>query len=167
MVVVLALRGGKFRLVLSCNIKKDKQSVRRNSHWRGISSLDQKDSSTAACFIYKGGVSRGHFFPRPYHSPMVQFSQSIKEVTCISLFSKVLLRPLFLLFSLVFNFMQVKIPPPPFFFFLRSIFTKQKGELNLTDLKNVPDTYLQSQHLFCVQIVLHLCPNHLTNDTWF
>lgn len=125
--MVLALRGGKFRLVLSCNIKKDKQSVRRNSHWRGISSLDQKDSSTAACFIYKGGVSRGHFFPRPYHSPMVQFSQAIKEVTCISLFSKVLLRPLFLLFSLVFNFMQVKIPPPPPSFFLKKYLYKAEG----------------------------------------
>lgn len=129
MVVVLALRGGKFRLVLSCNIKKDKQSVRRNSHWCGISSLDQKDSSPASYFIYKGGVSRGHFFPRPYHWPMVHFSQAIKEVTCISLFSKVLLIPVFLLFSLVFNFMQVKphpLPPPPYFFLKKHLY-KAKG----------------------------------------
>lgn len=120
MVVVLALRGGKFSLVLSCNIKKDKQSVRGNSHWRGISSLDQKDSSTAACFIYKGGVSRGHFFPRPYHWPMMWFSQAIKEVTSISLFSKVF-SSLFLLFSFVFNFMLVKSN------FLRNILQSRRG----------------------------------------
>lgn len=120
MVVVLALRGGKFRLVLSCNIKQDKQSVRGNSHWRGISSLDQKDSSTAACFIYRGGVGRGHFFPRPYHWTVICFLQAIKEVPYIPLFSRVSSTPLFLFFFHLF-----------YFFFLlqlknNTIFTKQK-----------------------------------------
>lgn len=124
MVVVLALRGGKFRLVLSCNIKKDKQSVRGNSHWRGISSLDQKDSSTAACFIYRGGVGRGHFFPRPYHCPVIRYSQAIKEATCISLFSKVSLTPLFLLF-ICFHFYAITI-----FKKIKKHLYKAEGKLN-------------------------------------
>lgn len=119
MVVVLALRGGKFRLVLSCNIKQDKQSVRGNSHWRGISSLDQKDSSTAACFIYRGGVGRGHFFPRPYHWPVICFLQAIKKSpTFLSLAG--FHQPLFsFFFSVVLFFFLLQLKN-------KTIFTKQK-----------------------------------------